>query len=1175
MILYKPKSLEPFLSHGTPLLSNRPVLPQNSSTMSYMDPGASSAPPVSTYAMITEETDAPSTLEDAPTSINLKTGKKYKPVALKTRPVLGELAEKFRIIRNVKGDPLEHLPVLNPNPPKFTPCGRYTQERKELFDKANEGFLWPAERDLLHHFMCLHNDGFAWTDSERGHFREDFFPPVDIPVVPHTPWVLRNIPIPPGIYKDVCALIKKKIDAGVFEPSNSSYRSRWFCVTKKDGKSLRIVQSLEPLNKVTIQHSGVPPFTEQLAEHFAGRACGSMMDLFVGYDERALAPSSRDYTTFQSPFGALRLTTLPMGWTNSVPIFHDDVTHILQQEIPHVTQPYIDDVPVRGPPSRYLLPNGEPETIPENPGIRRFVWEHFQDLNRVVQRMKYCGGTFSGFKSFLCASEITVLGHRCTIDGRLPEQSRIDKIIKWAPCKDLSDVRAFLGTIGVCRLFIQNFAHRAHHLVKLTRKGVEWEFGQQQLDAMQDLKDALLASPALKPIDYDSDAPVILSVDTSNIAIGLILSQCDPSNPKFRYFAKFGSITLNEREARFSQPKLELYGLYRALRSLKLYLLGVRNLIIEVDAKYIKGMLANPDIAPSASINRWILGILMFHFTLVHVPGTHHGPDGLSRRKPQPDDEEEPEDDFEDWIDQVNGFLHFLNPHPTHIYSITASPPISCYITESAREDSPEAPQAPEETTAPTPYSIVPRSEVAQAADARLDLVRKFLTDLLRPPTLSDKDYKTFIRYAMEFSISGDLFLRKDPHGFHKTVIPQERRLFLLSSAHNDVGHHGFFATNSLLSERYWWPAMAQDIAWFVRTCHLCQLRKTQQVSIPPIVASPAPLFAKVYMDTMHLTPSGGYKYIVQARCSLTHWPEWEMLRQETAKSLAHFILHNIIYRWGTLLEIVSDNGAPFVKALGYLSKHYHISHIRISGYNSRANGLVERSHFDVRQALFKACDGQESKWSTTAYSVFWAERVTVRRRMGCSPYFATTGAHPLLPFDIVEANYLLPPPDSILSSTDLIARRAVALQKRRAQLQELHDKVHNARLQAAKRFEKDHAASIQDYDFELGDLVLIRNTAIEKALNRKMRARYLGPLIVIARNKGGAYIVSELDGSVLDRPIAAFRVIPYFARTALDIPPLDDLLDISAARLAQMKSSTTPDPEEDLDDDEDLLLDD
>ena len=189
--------------------------------------------------------------------------------------------------------------------------------------------------------------------------------------------------------------------------------------------------------------------------------------------------------------------------------------------------------------------------------------------------------------------------------------------------------------------------------------------------------------------------------------------------------------------------------------------------------------------------------------------------------------------------------------------------------------------------------------------------------------------------------------------------------------------------------------------------------------------------------------------------------------------------------------------------------------------------------------------------------------------------YFATTGAHPLLPFDIAEANYLLPPPDGILSSTDLIARRAVALQKRRYQLSTLHDKVHGAHLAAARRFERDHSASIRDFDFKLGDLVLVRNTAIKKALNRKMRARYLGPLIVISQNKGGAYIVSELDGSVLDRPIAAFRVIPYFARTALNIPPLDDLIDTSEACLTQMKETTTPDPEEDLDDDEDLLPDD
>ena len=86
------------------------------------------------------------------------------------------------------------------------------------------------------------------------------------------------------------------------------------------------------------------------------------------------------------------------------------------------------------------------------------------------------------------------------------------------------------------------------------------------------------------------------------------------------------------------------------------------------------------------------------------------------------------------------------------------------------------------------------------------------------------------------------------------------------------------------------------------------------------------------------------------------------MLQRETAKVLGDWIFEEILYRWVALREIVTDNGPAFIKAVEYFRKRYHITHIRISGYDSRANGLVERSHFNVRQVLYKAVDGNEKK---------------------------------------------------------------------------------------------------------------------------------------------------------------------------------------------------------------------
>jgi hypothetical protein len=77
------------------------------------------------------------------------------------------------------------------------------------------------------------------------------------------------------------------------------------------------------------------------------------------------------------------------------------------------------------------------------------------------------------------------------------------------------------------------------------------------------------------------------------------------------------------------------------------------------------------------------------------------------------------------------------------------------------------------------------------------------------------------------------------------------------------------------------------------------------------------------------------------------------------------------------------------------------------------------------------------------------------------------------------------------------------------------------------------------------------------------MRPRYFGPMIVVSRNRGGAYIVCDLDGTLAHAPVAAFRVVPYFARRSIKIPDLEAHLDVSVARLRELERSHTADPDE------------
>ena len=201
---------------------------------------------------------------------------------------------------------------------------------------------------------------------------------------------------------------------------------------------------------------------------------------------------------------------------------------------------------------------------------------------------------------------------------------------------------------------------------------------------------------------------------------------------------------------------------------------------------------------------------------------------------------------------------------------------------------------------------------------------------------------------------------------------------------------------------------MDEDIRWFIHTCHECQVRLVKKISnfltVPTL-----PDYSTKSIDIMLMPKAKGYWYIIHAKCLLSLYPEWEKLWNKNFKTIAKFI-HEVLLSWWRAIEIIiMDNAPQYIQAVKYLAKKYNICYIRISPYNSWAQGPIERQHYNVHKAIIKAANGDKTKWPDITVLTFWAKRVSIQKSTGYSPFYITHGAELLFPFDLAEAMYLAP----------------------------------------------------------------------------------------------------------------------------------------------------------------------
>ena len=941
--------------------------------------------------------------------------------------------------------------------------------------------LTVQEKDLLLEMLFNREAAMAWDFSEMGKVKDIVSPPQQIRTIPHDAWQAPGFPVPKALHQVVIDMLKDRIKHGILEPCHGPYRNPWFLVKKKSNK-YRMINAAMNMNKVTIRDANLPPDVDGFSEEFAGMVMTSLIDLFSGYDQITLAKTYRDLTAFMTPLGLLRQTTLPQGATNSVAQFVRVITKILE-DLLEICRPFLDDIGVKGPKTTY----GNVEVAP---GVRQFVLEHIKNLDSVLLNFELAGCTISGEKSQFCMPGIKIVGFVCDFHGRRPEGSKIIKILEWRPCHDVTSARAFIGVCVYYRVWIENFALVAAPIFQLFKKGNKFVWGKEQEIAMDKLKMALTTAPAMKTLNYSEKAgEIVLAVDASLQGWGAVLQQ-GVAGSKDRHPVRYESGLWNEQETRYDAGKRECRGLMKALKKVRYWLYGTK-FVIEIDANTLVAQLnQSASDLPGALVTRWLAWIRLFDFDVRHVPGRKHSaPDGLSRRPrgPSDDEDEAHEEDIDDFIDAQ---LNCIRLCPVSV-GLEGSEPI---LEDSYSDHSQE--------------------------------IARYLTTLSRPSEMSTKQFRKFKHEALKFLVQDKhLFKRSNKTAPMRRVVDlQEERSMILQELHDESGQCGRKGTYRKVADRYWWEEVWKDTCAYVKSCEECQLRapRREEETLHPTWTSG--VWEKVGVDVVYMPPNEGKRYIVLARDDFSGWVEGRALGAATSEAVARFLWEDVICRHGCPGRFVMDGGPENKGIVETLAEKYKIKRVVVSAYHPQANGLVERGHTAVVDALAKMTAGGSRGWVKSFASVLWADRTTVRTSTGMAPYRVLYGCDAVLPIELDVPTWQVLPWGNVRTTGELLALRARQLERRDEDLEEAA--LHLRRMREADKDVWDDNRRVHASPILEGDLVLLHDTKLDNMHTHKLAWRWLGPFRVMEANtEKGWYILAELDGAVLKGTVAGNRL--------------------------------------------------
>ena len=449
-----------------------------------------------------------------------------------------------------------------------------------------------SEENLLREFPRIFNGVGKLKDFQaKLHIDESVEP---------TPQKLR--PSPFGLREKIEEKLEELVNHDVIEQVQgpTPWVSPVVVVPKPTG-DIRLCVDMRNANRAIVRERHPIPTVDDVLYQLNGSTIFRKLDLKWGFHQIELEEQSRNITTFVTHKGLHRYKRLMFGIGSAPELYQ----HTIQKVLAGCEGAYNihDDIIIHG----------------------RSVDEHDARLKKTMERIQEKGLTLNREKCVFQMSKLTFMGYLLLNKGIGPTESRVEAVVTAREPQNAGEVRSFLGLVNFSARFIPNLAGIAEPLHRLTRRETPFVWGTEQQAAFDTLKSSLANAETLAYFDRNAEKTKLIT-DASPVGLGAVLTQVQGG---YERVVAYASRSLTDVERRYSQTEKEALGLVWGCERFHMYLYGVEFTLL-TDHKPLE-VIYSTSSRTSARIERWVLRLQPYKFTVQYVPGKQNIADLPSR----------------------------------------------------------------------------------------------------------------------------------------------------------------------------------------------------------------------------------------------------------------------------------------------------------------------------------------------------------------------------------------------------------------------------------------------------------------------------------------------------------------------------------------------------------------